>query len=209
MVGTMKGKRSKVSSAKVRAEDRGEGLSAHVSDPAHARTEVDAIVQHIARLMTSGRWRTGHSHTLLAKKYELSTSTIATYATQASRLIRMSLGNGDEIRTRLVVMLEDIHRRALKKQAATGEGELYDAPDLKSAVSAITEQAKLLGLVESTKTELSVNVNVQSYAALDDNAMLEKVEAQIARLTEVRARLLMKQSIPALPVTTEKEHEQG
>jgi len=113
---------------------------------ARGREDTDEAIREVMRLMTSGAWRTGVSHEMLAAKYGVTPHTVSGWATTASRLIRLAIGDGEEAKTRLLVMLEDVHARSLTKQAATAEGMLYDAPDLKAAVSAIDSQAKLLGL---------------------------------------------------------------
>lgn len=114
---------------------------------AERRPVVDEAIREIITMVTSGQWRSGVSHAELAERHGVTEHTVSGWATQAHRLIRMCIGDGEEVRTRLIAMLEDIHRRAIGRQAATSEGELYDAPDLRAAVSAVSEQAKLLGLV--------------------------------------------------------------
>lgn len=159
-------------------------------------------------LMTQGEWRTGVSHQLVASEFGVSPRTIEGWATTASRLIRLSIGDGEEVRARLVVMLEDVHRRALQKQAATSEGDMYDSPDLRSAVAAIAEQAKLLGLVEQKHR---VNVDVRGYEQMPPAKMLDVIDARIAELQAARARVLAEmRSTPALPPVIDVEviHEE-
>jgi PHD/YefM family antitoxin component YafN of YafNO toxin-antitoxin module len=165
--------------------------------PRVTRASADAGVYRCLELMTSGLWVRGRTAHEVAKELGVSPRTAEDYATQASRIIDVAMGEDRErIRNQMVATLEEVQRRAL---ANPKKGEL------KAAIMAINSKASLLGLVD-TGSKVAVQVNVQAYAQLDDASMLQKVEAQIAKLTELRARLLAKQSLLALPAHTEKEH---
>lgn len=107
-------------------------------------------------LMADGLWVTGVSHAAIAEKHGVSPATVKDWATSASRVLRLSLaGDQEDLRARLVTTLERVVSAAMSKQAATMGGELYPNPDLKAAVAALSEQAKLLGLVV-TKHEVQL-----------------------------------------------------
>jgi hypothetical protein len=125
----------------------------------HARTRVDADagVREIMTLMTEGRWVSGSGHADIAFRYGVSPATVKDWATSASRVIRLAVeSDPEDIRARLLSTLETVVSKAMSRESATMTGELYPNPDLKSAVSAIAEQAKLLGLVV-TKHEVAMS----------------------------------------------------
>lgn len=94
----------------------------------------DSRVLEVMRMMTAGEWRTGPSHVLLAEKYGVAESTVRNWATQASQLIRLSMGDGEEVRARLAGMLETLAGDAMKS-------------DPRAATAAVKTLAELLGLI--------------------------------------------------------------
>lgn len=147
-------------------------------------------VRFCMALMTDAEWRTGVSDIAVATRFGVSVHTARQWASESTRTLRILIGDSEDVRARLVVLLEDIHAQAR-----------HDG-DWKAAVAALGKQGDLLGLVE--KPSVAVQVNVQSYAALDDASMLDKVNVQIAKLEDVRARLLAKQrTLPVLPAHVE------
>jgi hypothetical protein len=159
------------------------------------RGQADEGVRWCMQLMTSSSWRTGVSDYQTAEQFGVSIHTARGWASDAARHLRLLMADSEEMRARIAVMLEDLHARAL------------EGGDLKAGVAALSKQAELLGLVDRSP-KVAVQVNVEQYAQLDDASMLDKVDAQIAKLTQVRARLLAKQAItmPALPA---KEDDDG
>lgn len=152
--------------------------------PARTRDGTDDAIREVMRLMTSGQWRTGQSHETLAAKYSVTPHTVSGWATTASRLIRLAIGDGEEAKTRLLVMLEDIHARALTKTAATSEGVLYDSPDLKAAVSAVDSQAKLLGLHVQRVDMTTATITAEEWDAWRSAMTSELCDGCKARLLE-------------------------
>lgn len=147
----------------------------------------DAGTMRCVELMTSGQWVSGRSHIEVADAFSVSPETVKEWATSASRIIRLCLGDDREaIRARMVSTLEEVQRQALGGKK----------PDLKAAVAAVSANAQLLGLVEQRH---KVEVKAETYAGLDDGALLERVETQIAELQELRQRLLSKGAVLALP----------
>lgn len=164
----------------------------------HAREVVktavlaDAGISHCIELMTSGQWVRGKTGADVADLFEVSPRTVETWAAQANRVILHAIeGDKEGIRARMLATLDYVVSKHLEKDGRT-------------AVAAIAEQAKLLGIVE---TKHKVEVTVQQYAALTDDQMLEAVEAKLASLEELRTKLLAKKAIPALPVATEDDDE--
>lgn len=105
-----------------------------------ARTRVDAEsgVRDCMMLMTEGLWVSGASHANIAFKHGVSPATVKDWATSASRVLRLAVeADPEDIRARLITTLERIVQSAMSR----------DLPELKTAVSAVAEQAKLLGLV--------------------------------------------------------------
>lgn len=107
----------------------------------------DAGVARCAELMTTGAWLTGKSHTLVAEEYGVSVRTVETWASTASRAIRVAMGDGEEIRGRLAVLLETYAKSAMDRQGYTMAGEAYPNPDVKAATGAVKTLAELLGLI--------------------------------------------------------------
>lgn len=172
---------------------------------ARTREEADKGVEKCIELMTGGQWVTGRSHRAVAEEFGVSPATVKDWATSASRVIRLAIeGDREEIRARMVATLETIIADSLNKHVVDPDGVVMPSPEGRTAVAAVETQAKLLGLVEQKHR---VEVNVQQYAKLTDEQMLEHVEAQLERLTELRTKLLAKKATPALPAHTENDDE--
>lgn len=163
-------------------------MTASAAARARAR-ELDAIIASIARTIIDGRWRPGETVHELAAEHGVKPHRVEEWAAEAGRLIRI----GPDVETYRAVNL-----RRLDETYARAE-------DAKAAVSAISEQNKMLGLHAPTMHK--VDVSVQAYAKLSDSEMLEHVETQIARLEELRTKLLAKSAVPALPAETEDDDE--
>lgn len=144
--------------SQVRNQSDGHGMSEKL-DPKQAdgpeqtekrlalRARAREGVGECVRRMTTQVWRTGKSHNEVAAMYGVAYDTVVGWASTASQIIHHAIGNGDEVRARLLAGLEHVHELAL-----TG-----DEVDLRAAVSAIAEQAKLLNLL-TTKVEQTVSI---------------------------------------------------
>lgn len=147
---------------------------------ARTRDDADRGIRRIVELMTSGGWVSGRSHVEMAAELGVSPATVKDYATAASRLIRLAVEQDPgEIRARILSSLEHATHLAFSKRAATSEGDLYDSPDVRSAVSALEVQARILGLITHRHEVKDVNVTHLSR---------EEHLAELARLkTEIEA----------------------
>lgn len=147
-----------------------------MTTPARARArEVDAIVCEIAAAMVAGTWRPGGDTAReLAEREGVAIKTVDEWASDAGRLLRV----GPDVER-----VRGVNLARLDALACSADGKV--------AVAAIAESNRMLGLHAPTR----VDVTVQAFAALDDRALLSKVEAQIAELTELRERLLNRMAI--------------
>lgn len=115
--------------------------------------------------MASGRWVTGKSNVAIAGKHGVSVATVKDWATSASRIIRLAVeGDREDIRARMLATLDTIVAKAMRLKkpvymlSGPGvEAEMLDAPDLRAAVAAIDEQARLLGLIVHKTQEVPMN----------------------------------------------------
>lgn len=111
--------------------------------------------------MTSGQWRTGVSHAELALKYGVAPSTVKNWSTEASRLIRLSMGEGEEVRARISAMLENFASVAMAREGRTMAGEAYPNPDVKAATAAVKTLAEVLGLITQKHEHAVVVANYE------------------------------------------------
>lgn len=150
--------------------------------------EVDVLVQKIAAAMVGGSWP-GTLAAELVEQEGVKPKVVQQWAAEAGRLLRI----GPDVE-----LYRGINLRRLDTHAVSSDGKI--------AVAAVAEQNKMLGLHAPTMHK--VDVSVQAYAKLGDAEMLEHVEAQIARLTELRTKLLAKGAVPALPATIEEDDDE-
>lgn len=105
-------------------------------------------VAEMVRTMANGEWVPGSSTIAFAERFGIAVGTAKDWAGEASRQLRaLAATDREELREVFVSRLARLEALALTKQAYTMKGEPYDAPDLRTAVAAVAEQAKLLGLV--------------------------------------------------------------
>lgn len=133
---------------------------------ARAREDADAGVRRCVELMTSGAWVRGVTHRDVAKKFGVAESTAKDWATNASRIVRYAVeGDIEETRARMLATLDSIIAKAMRV-------------DLKAAVSAIAEQAKLQG-IGSTKFDVTHHGAIASMTPEQHRAELAKLQAEI------------------------------
>lgn len=168
--------------------------------PARTREHADQGVKRCIELMTEGRWVTGKSHQEIAAEFMVSPATVKDWATSASRIIRLATeGDREDIRARMLATLDTVVSMAMTKQSVAFSrngsevtSELYPNPDLKAAVAAIAEQAKLLGLVVQ-KHDVTTRPSVAHLSREEHEKALEQLEREIAA---ERARLAQESGDP-------------
>lgn len=135
------------------------------------RADADRGVHEIVELMTSGRWVAGAGHADIALRHGVAPATVKDWATSASRVVRLLLEEDREVwRARLVATLECVTAKAVGAKRR---------PDLRAAVAAIGEQAKILGLV-SQRVDVTTRPSVGHLSREEHLAELAKLAAEIA-----------------------------
>lgn len=153
-------------------------------------------VRHIAKMMADGQWITGASHEAVATLFAVSERTVEGWAIQASRALRMSIGDGEELRGRLAAMLERHERVAMQRVGVTMKGDEYANPDVKAATGAVKTLAELMGLVTQKHEHTHT---VQSFAALPPPEKAQRLRELASKLNAEADRLDSAVVVPALP----------
>jgi hypothetical protein len=128
----------------------------------------DERVSFVRHVMASGQWRTKMTPERLAKKWGLHVDTVFAIAAEAARQMRQAT----EIAETLVVRESTIARIERLSHKAEKEG------DLRTAVRAEAEKAKIAGLVRS---EPNVVVLV-SVGGAEVKASVDELRAMIGRV---------------------------
>jgi phosphoribosyl-dephospho-CoA transferase len=136
--------------------------------------------------MTDGAWETGASAALVAAEFGVSVRTVETWASMASRAIRMAIGDGEELRARLAMMLERHERVAMSRTAVSMGGVEYANPDVKAATNAVKTMAELMGLMVQKHEHAHV---VASYEAMPSADKAKWLRSKAAELLEEADRL--------------------
>jgi hypothetical protein len=140
--------------------------------------EVDRLVAGIADDMVSGKWQAGKSHRELAQREGVSVERVEDWATEAGRHLRLlQLRDPADLRARNQARLDHVYAIAL------------DQEDPKAAVSALAEQAKLLGLNAPDRVQHAhVVATYEQLQPLEKRAQLvEAIAALQAELAELDA----------------------
>lgn len=125
-----------------------------VSDTVHSRArEADNAakrVQFCYDLMARNEWRSGNTDRELAEAWGVARATVWGYSTQASRLVKMQLGDGEEMRERLAGQMLAVAQAAVERteEVATAFGDVVKVrkPDMRTALSALAEIRDTFGL---------------------------------------------------------------
>lgn len=158
-----------------------------MSDAGHARAgQADEGVRRCAQMMADGTWETGVSHDALAKEFGVSPRTVETWASTASRVIKIAMGDGEDLRARLALMLERHERVAMQRIGVSMKGESYPNPDVKAATAAVKTLAELMGLVTQKHEHAHV---VASYEQLPREAKAKFLRDKAAQLIAEADRL--------------------
>lgn len=158
-----------------------------------ARGQAEEGVRHIAKLMADGTWRSGEYEDT-AKLFGVSERTVEAWAAQASRALRVAIGDGEELRGRLAAMLERHERVAMARIGVTMKGDEYPNPDVKAATAAVKTLAELMGLVTQKHEHTHT---VQNYEALPRPEKSKRLRELAAKLIAEADRL--DGVVPALP----------
>lgn len=138
------------------------------------RVDADAGVRHCMMLMAEGMWRTKRHRAEVAALFGVSPATVKTWATTASRVLRLSQEpDMEKVRARSLASLQVIVTKAL----AAGE--------LRAGVSALELRAKLLGLIVQ-KHDVTHRPKVAHLSREEHLQALEQLRTEIA---EEEARL--------------------
>ena len=148
--------------------------------------KADEGVRRCAQLMVDGKWETGASTALVAAEYGVSVRTAETWATTASRALRLAMGDGEELRARLAVMLERHERVAMSRVGVKMSGDEYPNPDVKAATSAVKAMAELMGLITQKHEHAVV---VAQYEGLPPKDKARWLREKAAALIEEAERL--------------------
>lgn len=101
------------------------------------KATTDEVVDAIIQQMVASKWRRGISDKEFADRYQLSLSRIQDLSAEASRAVKRTIEDAEEIRSGLYATLADIVVDARENG------------DRRAAVQAVGEIAKLLGLQKS------------------------------------------------------------
>ncbi len=107
-----------------------------------ARRSKKDRVRDITELMASGQWVTGVTGPQLAAKWGMSLDTIERDSAEASRRVRTAVEEDEGLRSRILLTLETITQRAIKKN------------QLRTAVEAAKALAGVSGVEAPKKVEL-------------------------------------------------------
>lgn len=149
------------------------------------REDADAGVIECMNLMADGLWVSGKSHAEVAAKHGVSPATVKNWATNASRILRLGTEEeAEDARARCVATLDTIVAIALQKKGIrfTDDDEAeytLPEPDLRAAVSAVGEKAKLLGLIVQ-KHDVRTAPKVAHLSRKEHLEQLEQLEQEIA-----------------------------
>lgn len=137
-------------------------------------------VREMVRMMAAGEWVTTQSTLAVAERFGVTPGTAAHWAGEASRQLRaLAAMDREQLRDVFVSRFARLEAMALAKESVF-QGISYPAPDVRTAVAAVAEQAKLLGLVV-TKVE-DVTAERAKFEALpreEQARQLERLEAEI------------------------------
>jgi hypothetical protein len=139
--------------------------------------EVDRIVLELVELIGTGRYSREHLEDI-AEREGVDIRRAEEWAVEAGRYLRIA-PDVETYRTLNLARLD----------------VLAKAADGKVAVSAISEQNKMLG----NHAPQRVNVTVSPVAQMPVVRQVEEIDRRIEELQRARARLLQENSVPALP----------
>ncbi len=141
--------------------------------------QAEAGVRRCAQLMTDGMWETGRTTELVAAEFGVSPRTAETWASTASKALRLAIGDGEELRARLAMMLERHERIAMSRVAVKMSGEEYPNPDVKAATNAVKTLAEMMGLVTQKHEHAHVVAHFEAMPPTDKAKWLREKAAEM------------------------------
>jgi hypothetical protein len=134
-------------------------------------------VERIVGMMRRGEWRRGESAPELAEEWGLVTATVEGLAVEASRVVSREVTDPDRVKVDVsLVLMRDLER-------ASAAAEFGDVARIGDVVT------RIVGARAPEKVEHTV------YAAMQPAQMLDALDAQIAKLQDVRVKLLAKMNV--------------
>lgn len=137
-------------------------------------------VQFCYDLMARNEWRSGRTDRELAEAWGVARATVWGYSSQASRLVKMQLGDGDEMRERLAALMMTVSQAAVERteEVATALGEVITVrkPDMRTALSALAEIRDTFGL------KVQKHEHEHRYANKPLNELLQEAEEYLRGL---------------------------
>jgi len=150
---------------------------APVLDPA-LTTAKDQRIREIALRMAAGDWHPYRGPLDVARQTGLSPHTVADYAKEAARLLRLSWAD-DQARVALLERIQTLGEEARSRTEEVldkdGRVQTLRKPDMKSAIRATEIVANILGL---TKQQHDVRV---SYEAMTDEQLMAETTKFLER----------------------------
>lgn len=190
---TRKPKGAKVIRLDVKRGSRARAKEPPPPPPPPVAPDVAERVNLIAQVMREGLWVRGVTGKDLAVEWGLHQKTVEDDAAEAWRRVCAEANDATLMQPTIAGTL------------AVALAQAADSHKFKEVASLGDTLSKIIGARAPERKHVSINV--QHYAQLSDDEMLERVEAKLVELTELRARLLAKKAIPALPAHTENDDE--
>ena len=143
--------------------------------------EVTQRVRAIADMMAAGAYVTRDTPRMLASKWNCSAKTVENYATRAARLVRMSIGDDERLKTEMLAFLKRAMSVCMKRAMETHPETLPDgsphphAGELKernayqwfnTGVQAIDRIASLTGIDMPKRVEVTERRSIHDIIAL-------------------------------------------
>jgi hypothetical protein len=145
----------------------------------------DQIVEAVALQMSEGNWRPYRSVRELAARHNMSLASAQRYASEATRLLRLSWGQ-DEAKVAVLERIAHIGREAMEREEEAGvfntetksvEVVALKKPDHRTALAAMKHLADMLGM-SGTNSEVVVR-----YQQMSDSDLWREAQRFVAQLT--------------------------
>jgi hypothetical protein len=166
---------------------------------ARARAVRDARVDMVVELMAKGCWHGARSIRQFSAEWGIGMGPVGDIAREARGIIRRCIeGSVDELRAELVTNFDNLRTTALSltrfERVGSADWEERAAPALQTALGALQERGKVLGLYPSQKVEI---VTTEAWQALSAEEKRERLERAKARIAILEAEL---SAVPKEPV---------